>query len=69
MAKEYEIVTIDELTRMDKLQGIETYYKHIILTTGGIKLTVDISAEDFTPEKVAPLLLKAATNADTILKG
>lgn len=67
MAAEYKILSIDELTRMSKIKGIETYYRHRILTKGGIVLSVDISEQDFTEEKVAPILLKRAQNADKIL--
>ena len=68
MAKEYEVLKIDELSRVGELGGIEHYYRHTIKTKGGIRLSIDISQEDFTEEKAGPILLKAAQNADKILK-
>ncbi|MBA7714628.1 hypothetical protein ES703_123657 [subsurface metagenome] len=68
MAKEYEIIHIDQLTRMSDTQGIEPYYRHRIKTKGGLVFTIDVDEKDFTPEKVAPILLEAAQNADKILK-
>jgi len=68
MAKEYEVLKIDELTRMGETQGIERYYRHRIKTKGGTVLSVDIDEKDFTEEKAGPILLKAAQNADKVLK-
>ena len=67
MAAEYKVLKIDELTRVSDTGGIEHYYKHQIKTKGGVVLTVDISQEDFTAEKAAPILLKRAVEADKIL--
>lgn len=68
MATEYKVLSIDQLVRSDKTKGLVNYYRHRIVTKGGINLTVDIDEDDFTPEKTAPKLLKAAQNADAILK-
>lgn len=68
MANEYEVLKIDQLQRMKDTQGIENYYRHQIRTAGGIILSVDITQEDFTAEKAAPILKEAAVNADAILK-
>ncbi len=68
MANEYKVLKIDELTRISDVSGVEHYYRHTIKTKGGVVLTVDISQEDFTPEKAAPILEKKATEADKILK-
>lgn len=67
MAAEFKVLKIDELTRVSDTSGIEHYYRHQIKTTGGVVLTVDISQEDFTATKVAPILEKAAKEADKIL--
>jgi len=67
MGNEYKVLKIDEMSRMSDTQGLEHYYRHRIKTKGKVILTVDIEQEDFTPEKVAPILLKAAQNADKIL--
>lgn len=67
MAKEYVVLHIDELTRPDDIRGIKHVYRHTIKTAGGVRLTVEVSEEDFTPEKTAPLLLAAASKADKIL--
>ena len=68
MAKEYEVLKIDELTRVSDTRGIERYYRHQIKTKGGVILTIDIDEADFTEEKAAPILLARAQNADKILK-
>jgi len=69
MAKEYTVLKIDELSRVSDLHGIEKYYRHTIKTEGGVVITVDVDAKDFTLEKSAPVLVAAAVNADAILKG
>ena len=68
MAAEYKVLSIDEMTRVSDVKGIEHYYRHRIKTKGGVVLTVNISESDFTPEKSAPILGAAAINADKILK-
>jgi len=67
MSAEYKVLRIDELSKMAELGGIERYYRHIIKTKGGVKLTVDIDEKSFTAEKAAPILLKRAIEADKIL--
>lgn len=66
MAKEYEVLKIDELTRMGETRGIEKYYRFQIKTKGGVILTVDIDEPDFTAETTAPILLAKAQEADKI---
>jgi len=68
MDKDYKVLKIDELTRVGDTHGIEKYYRHQIKTKGGVVISVNIDEADFTPEKAAPILLKAAQNADAILK-
>lgn len=68
MNKDYEVLSIDELTRFSKTEGIERYYRHRIETKGGVIATVDIDEKDATPEKAAPILLKKAQELDGILK-
>lgn len=67
MAAEYKVLKIDEMARIAEMGGVEHYYRHSIKTKGGVVLTIDIDKKDFTPEKSAPILLKAAQNADKIL--
>ena len=67
MANEYKVLKIDELIRPSETRGVEKYYRHQIKTHGKVILSVDIDEADFTPEKSAPIFLKAAKNADTIL--
>lgn len=67
MAKEYEVLRIDEMVKPSELRGVETFYRHTIKTKGGVVLTVDVSEKDFTVEKAAPILLKKAIEADKIL--
>lgn len=66
MGNEYTVLKIDEMTKPSEIGGVETYYRHSILTKGKTRLTVDIDKENFTPEKSAPILLAAALNADKI---
>jgi hypothetical protein len=66
MSKYYKIIDIVELQRVNRVKGIEPYYRHTLETAGGVTLTVDIDKADFTPEKADPILEKAARNADTI---
>ena len=66
MAKNYEVLKIDELSRADPVNGMVPFYRHTIMTTEGTRLRIDISPEDFTREKVAPILEAAAKNADAI---
>jgi len=65
--KPYRVLKIDELTRLSDTQGVERYYRHTIKTRGGITLSVDIDAGDFTAEKAGPILEKRAIEADKIL--
>lgn len=67
MANAYKVLKIDEMTRVSDVKGIEHYYRHTIKTKGGIVLSVEISEEDFTAEKAAPILLGKAQEADKIL--
>lgn len=66
MADEYKVIAIDEMARPGEVSGIEYFYRHTIFTKGKTRLTIDISKEDFTAEKAAPILLKAAQEADKI---
>ena len=67
MDKAYKVLRIDEMTRLAETGGIEKYYRHQIKTRGKVILTVDVSEQDFTAEKAAPILEKHATEADKIL--
>lgn len=66
MVAEYKVLKITEMTRVTDAGGIERYYRHQIRTHGGTVLTVDIPEDDFTEEKVKPVLLKKAITADKI---
>ena len=66
MDSAFEVISIDEMVRPGELGGVENFYRHRIRTKGGTRLSVDISEEDFTPEKAGPILLKAAQSADKI---
>ena len=67
MAAAYKVLKIDELVRMGDMGGVEPYDRHTIKTKGGVTLRVDVDAADFTAEKVAPILLARAQEADKIL--
>lgn len=66
MAKEYEVLKIDELQRMSETRGLESYYRIQFKTKGGTVLQTDIDEQDYTPEKVAVILLEKAQNSDKI---
>ncbi len=68
MGGDFKVLKITEMVRPGEVSGVEKFYRHQLKTKGGVILSVDISEEDFTPEKSAPILLAAAKNADTILK-
>ena len=68
MAAEYKVLKITEMSRVADEGGIERYYRHSLKTKGGVIITVDIAAGNFTPEKAVPILQQAAKNADAILK-
>lgn len=65
--KEYTVLRIDQLTRMSDIRGVEYVYRHKIKTKGGVVLDVEVDEKNFTADKAAPILLKAAQNADKIL--
>ena len=68
MAANYKVLKIDEMSRIGEVGGIEHYYRHSIKTKGGVILTVDVTREDFTAEKAAPILDARAIEADKVLK-
>ncbi len=68
MPNEYKVLKIDQLSRVSDLKGVEHYYRVQIKTKGGTVLSVDVNQEDYTDEKIAPILLAAAQNSDKILK-
>lgn len=68
MGAEYKVLKIDELVRPGEVGGVERYYRHTIRTKGGVILSVDIDAEDFTADKAGPILAARAQEADKILK-
>lgn len=65
----YEVLSIDELTRLSDRGGTERYYRHRIKTRAGVKVSVDISEHNFTPEKVKEILTAKAANVDKIMQG
>jgi len=66
MAKEYEVLGINEMMRTDDVGKIERYYRARIKTKGGTVLTVNLEEEEYTAEKAGPILLAAAQNSDKI---
>lgn len=68
MANEYKVLKITEMVRPGEAEGIVKVFRHTIKTKGGMVRNVEISEEDFTPEKAAPILLARAQEADKILK-
>lgn len=67
--KPYDVLRIDEMTRMADGGGIERYYRHRIKTRSGQVRTVDIREHDFTPEKVKEILTEKAADVDKIMQG
>lgn len=63
----YQVLKIDELTRLSATGEIERYYRLQIKTRGGVVRTVDVGERDFTEEKVAQVLKETAAVADKIL--
>ena len=68
MSKEYEVIKSDQLTRVSDTRGLENYYRVQIRTKAGVVISVDVDEEEFTPEKIAPILQAKAANADRIMK-
>lgn len=66
MQKPYQVLKIDEMSRLSDVGGVEKYYRHQIKTRGGTVLTVDIDESDFTVERAGPILEKKAAEADKI---
>ena len=66
MAREFEVLKIDELVRPSDRGGIEKYYRHTIRTRGGTVLTMDIGEGDMAKDKVSAALVKRATEFDAI---
>ena len=67
MVKEYEILWIDQLTRVADLGGIERYARVRFKTKKGILWNIDIDDPDLTPEKAAPIVEKKAKELDGIM--
>jgi len=65
--KAYEVLRVDEMTRVAELGGIEHYYRHIVKAKGGSVFTVDIDDKTYWDEKAGPILLKKAQIADRAL--
>lgn len=68
MPKEYQVLKVDEMVRPGEISGVERYYRATIKTQGGTVLTVDLQEADFSAEKAAPVLAKAAQAADQVLR-
>lgn len=67
MSQEYQVLKIDQLTRVSDRGGVENYYRVQIKTRGGTVLTVNVDEKDYTPEKIAAILKERATQSDKIL--
>lgn len=67
MAQEYQVLKIDQLTRVADRGGVENYYRVQIKTRGGTVLTVNVDEAQFTEEKMAAILKARALAADKIL--
>jgi len=68
MANEYKVIRGDELTRMSDTRGVETYRRYQLRTRGGMIIRVDLDEKDWSDEKAGAIFLKAAQEADKILK-
>lgn len=67
MAKEYEILWIDQLTRAADRGGIERYARVKFRTQKGILWTIEIDDPDLTPEKAGPIVEKKAKELDAVM--
>jgi len=65
--KAYKVLTIDSLTKLGDMGGVEKYYRIRYKTRGGVTDTVDIDEKDYTEDKVAATLTKLAQKHDKIL--
>lgn len=68
MPNKHEILTIDQLSRVGELGGIERYGRVRFRTKKGTIWTIDIDDEDLTLEKARPIVDKRADELDA-LKG
>lgn len=68
MDKEYKVLKIDEMTRLDEMGRPTQVYRYTARSKGGTVFTVEIDDPDPTSEKVAPILAKKAAELDAILK-
>ena len=66
MATEYKVTDSVEMTGIDREKGIFKYRRYTLRTKAGSVLTVDLEEKNWTPEKAAPIFLKAATEEDKI---
>jgi hypothetical protein len=66
MAAEYKVTDSVEMTGIDKVKGIFKYRRYTLRTKGGSVIAVDLEEGNWTPEKAAPVFLKAATEEDKI---
>jgi len=68
MVKEYQVLAIDEVTRLDDLRGVKQVYRYSVKSAGGVRFSIEIDDPDPTAEQVAPLLADKAAKLDKILK-
>jgi hypothetical protein len=66
MAAEYKVTDSVEMTGIDKARGIFKFRRYTLQTKGGSVITVELEEKNWTPEKAAPIFLKAATEEDKI---
>ncbi len=66
MEKNYEVITIDVMTRPSDLGGVEKFYRIRYRTKGGVVDFTDIDEANYTEEKVTAKLTKLAEKHDKI---
>jgi len=67
MAKEYEVLRVDEMSRTDDFGKVEKYHRVRLKTKGSAVITVNLDDKDYTEEKAIPILRAAAQETDKIL--
>jgi len=66
MAAEYKVIDATEMTGIDKVKGVYKFRRYTLRTKAGSVIEVNLNEDNWTPEKAAPIFLKAATDEDKI---
>ena len=67
MGQDYQVLKIDQLTRVNDRNILENYYRIQIKTRGGTVLSINVDESQFNKDKAAAILKDRANQADSIL--